>query len=488
LIAAPANPFTVLSPVPSDGPGPNPLLQNHVLMAVHPPMLYLGYVGMTVPFGMAIAALLNGKLSRPWLQSLRTFTIVPWTFLSIGILLGSLWAYEVLGWGGYWAWDPVENASFLPWLTATAFLHAAVVNARKQLLKTWALTLIVATFLLTILGTFMTRSGVFNSVHSFTQSSIGPVFLGYFAVVLVVSAGLLVSRAHLLQDEGQISSVVSRETAFMLNNLVLVIFTLTVLLGTVFPLINEAVRDVQISVGEPYYNRMAIPLGMMLVFLLGVGPLLPWGRRPANWYRELILPLGGAIAAAALSVAFKQQSILAIATLQKIIEPLTQNAAKHFRHLGGYFVHLAMILIVVAIVVSQTKRTSVEASLGRGESTTIGEYTLRYIQTEVKEDPYRFSVGASIDVWRGDTLVAHMLPKLNYYATQREPIGTPDVRTVRQTDIYLSLLSIDPKSKDQRVGIKIFLIPMAAWIWRSIPFLVLGSMLSLWPRKQKDNA
>ncbi|RYF10205.1 MAG: hypothetical protein EOO40_05585, partial [Deltaproteobacteria bacterium] len=278
LLATVADPFVPMSPVPGDGPGPNALLQNHVLMIIHPPMLYLGYVGMTMPFAMALAALLRGELSDSWLRELRRWTLLPWLFLSVGIILGSWWAYEVLGWGGYWAWDPVENASFLPWLAATGYLHSTVVQQRRRILKAWTLSLVIASFLLTILGTFMTRSGVFNSVHSFTQSAIGPAFLAFLAVLLVLSLGLLLGRAHLLESEGRISAVLSRETAFLFNNILFVVFTFTVLLGTVFPLLSEALRGIKVSVGEPYFNRMAVPIGMLMVFLMGVGPILPWGR------------------------------------------------------------------------------------------------------------------------------------------------------------------------------------------------------------------
>ena len=244
------------TPVPPDGPGPNPLLQNHVLMVIHPPMLYLGYVGMVVPFGIAVAALLRGQLGDAWMAPLRRWTLIPWTFLSVGIVLGAWWAYAVLGWGGYWAWDPVENASFLPWLTATAFLHSAMVQERRHTLKLWTLSLSLGSFLLTILGTFMTRSGVFNSVHSFTQSEIGPTFLVFLGVVLRRSPSCSSRCAGpLLVPEGTLGSVASRETAILVNNLLFAGLTFTVLLGTVFPLVREAFSGVRISVGEPYFNR-----------------------------------------------------------------------------------------------------------------------------------------------------------------------------------------------------------------------------------------
>ena len=297
LIAGPANPFRPTPlPIPTDGPGPNPLLQNHILMIIHPPMLYLGYVGMSVPFAMAVAALLRGQLGASWLRALRNWLLVPTSFLTLGVMLGGWWSYEVLGWGGYWAWDPVENASFLPWLTAIAALHSAVVQQRRGTLKAWTVILVMVTFLLTILGTFLTRSGVVNSLHSFTQSPIGPLFLTFLGIALVASIILLSLRIDSLVSEPSEDAVVAREGAFLLNNLLLVTFTFTVLVGTIFPIIAEAVRGVKVSVGEPYFNRMAVPICLGLLALIGIGPALPWGRADKQaLQRALVWPLPAAI-------------------------------------------------------------------------------------------------------------------------------------------------------------------------------------------------
>src|SRR6266478_6005566 len=290
LLAGPAQPFaTVLNPV-MDGPGPNPLLQNHYLMVIHPPCLYTGYVGMTIPFGLACAALLVGRLGNDFIRPLRNFLLFSWIFLTCAIVLGGWWAYEVLGWGGYWAWDPVENASFLPWLTATAALHSALLVERKGVLKGWTTILVLATYLLTILGTFMTRSGVFNSVHSFTQSAIGPTILVFLAVALLFALVLLALRVDSLGTEGHLETGPSRDVMFLVQNLLFVLFTFTVLLGTVFPLIVEAVRGVQMSVGRPYFDRMSVPIGVALLFVMGVGPALPWGRATAQQMRSALLP------------------------------------------------------------------------------------------------------------------------------------------------------------------------------------------------------
>src|SRR5437870_4422262 len=301
LLAGPAQPFATVPNPALDGPGPNALLQNHYLMVIHPPFLYSGYVGMTIPFGLACAALLVGRLGHDFIRPLRDWLMLPWIFLTVAITLGAWWAYEVLGWGGYWAWDPVENASFLPWLTATAALHSALLTERKGVLKGWTVTLVMATFLLTILGTFMTRSGVFNSVHSFTQSAIGPTILAFLALVLLWSVGLLAARIDRLSAEGQLLGAASRDGMFLANNLLFVLFTFTVLVGTVFPLVVEAAKGVQMSVGRPYFDRMAVPIGVALLLLMGVGPALPWGRATAEQLKRALLPplLGAVVAAGA---------------------------------------------------------------------------------------------------------------------------------------------------------------------------------------------
>ncbi len=289
LMLGPANPFETLASAPADGRGPNPLLQNHPLMAFHPPMLYLGYVGMTVPFSFAIAALITGRLGEGWLTETRRATLVAWGFLTVGIILGAWWSYEVLGWGGYWAWDPVENASLLPWLTATAFIHSVVVQERRGMLRVWNLSLVVATFCLTILGTFLTRSGVLNSVHSFTESPIGGWLLGFLAVVTIGSVGLIAWRGDKLRAPGRIDSPVSRESAFLLNNLLFAGLAVVVLLGTVYPLLAEALQNRQLSVGEPYFDRMTTPIGVALLFLMAIAPALPWRATSGDVLRRRLL-------------------------------------------------------------------------------------------------------------------------------------------------------------------------------------------------------
>jgi cytochrome c-type biogenesis protein CcmF len=508
LLAGPAQPFQTVSPVPPDGPGPNPLLQNHLLMAVHPPFLYLGFVGMTIPFGLASAALLTGRLGHDFLRPLRTWLMVPWTFLTVAIVLGGWWAYEVLGWGGYWAWDPVENASFLPWLTATAALHSAILTERKGVLKGWTMTLVLATFLLTILGTFMTRSGVFNSVHSFTQSAIGPTIFTFFVLALAFSVLLLALRIDRLAGDGSIEPSLSRDAMFLANNLLFVLFTFTVLLGTVFPLLVEAIRGVQMSVGRPYFDRMAVPLGVALLLLMGVGPALPWGRAtPAQVRQALLPPLAGAavfvLAALALGVrhpwtlvALGFGGYTAQVTLRELWLPIARRRAQGEslgaavsgsvwgggrRRFGSYVVHAGAAIAIVAIAVSSTMGHSREAQLRVGEKTEVGAYTLTFVGVDQVSEPHREAVVARVAVSRGGRELGVLSPRMNHYERQREPIGTPAVRSSLFEDLYLSVMNVDPASGS--LGLMAMVNPMVGWIWAATGIMALGSLVTLLPAR-----
>ena len=510
LIAGPANPFLTESPVIADGPGPNALLQNHVLMAVHPPFLYLGYVGMTIPFGFACAALMKGRLGHAVLKPLRESLMVPWIFQSIAIMLGGWWAYAVLGWGGYWAWDPVENASLLPWLTATAALHSIMVVERRGILKGWTITLVQSTFLLVILGTFMTRSGVFNSVHSFTQSAIGPTILVFLAAALLFSVVLLATRIDRLQAEGGLESGATRDTMFLVNNLLFVLFTFTVLIGTVFPLLVEALRGTQMSVGRPYFDRMAVPVGAALLLLMGVGPALPWGRATREQVQQaLVPPLFGAAIATALGVALGVRSpwtLLTLAfggftaqvTLRELWLPVGQRMRSHGegllpalstaagrgrRRFAGYVIHAAAAVVMVAIAVSSTMGSSKEVSLGKGESTQLGRYTLTFVGADVVAEPHRQSIVAQVQVSRDGAPAGMLLPRMNQYESQREPIGTPAVRSSLFEDLYLSAMNIDPEG--QRLGLHAMVNPMVGWIWGATAVMGLGGIAALLPGRRE---
>lgn len=489
LLAGPAHPFLPApSPVPADGPGPNPLLQNHPLMIIHPPMLYLGYVGMTIPFGIAIGSLAAGRLGAAQLQPLRRWLLVPWTFLTAGIVLGGWWAYEVLGWGGYWAWDPVENASLLPWLTATAALHAAMLPQRRGAMKGWTVTLVLATFLLTLLGTFMTRAGIFNSVHAFSQSDIGPTLLGFLAVMLVISVIMLAARIDRLESEGAVSAPISRESAFLVNNLLFAALTFTVLIGTVFPLIAEAVRGVKLSVGEPYFNKMAVPMGVAILFLMGVGPALPWGTPSAARVRSaLLVPTaigaGAALLGAALGVVDAWPLVnVFCAGFSGAVTIRELRVGGSLRRVGGYVIHAGIIVILLAVGISSSYRQDVEVVLQKGECTTFGGHELCFAGTRVDTEPHRTLQIAQLRV-DGDAI---MEPALTQYPTMPNPIGTPEVKSSLTHDLYVSLMNIHATSGS--VGLHIFRNPLVPWIWAGAGIAMVGAAMSLWPARRRTGA
>ncbi len=518
LIAGPANPFGHVPNPMDDGPGPNPLLQNHILMVIHPPMLYFGYVGMVVPFGIAAGALLRGELGDSWMVPLRKWTLIPWLFLSTGIILGSWWAYAVLGWGGYWAWDPVENASFLPWLTASAFMHSTMVLERKRMLKLWTLALALASFVLTIIGTFMTRSGVFNSVHAFTQSDIGPTFLAFIAVLLVFSIALLSFRGRLLVAESSLDSVLSRETAILVNNLVFVAVTFVVFLGTAFPLVTEALQSKRISVGEPYFNKMALPGGLMVLFLMGVGPALPWGE--ASWAtlkKQLFIPVGAALVTATACLAllgpghwmalttFALAAFTTAITLRELLLPaqarMAQNregaftamfrsAVRARRRFGGYVVHLGIVVIIVGIAASSAYKVHETGTVAKGQSLALADWKIRFDGISSGVDARREWKAADITLvspsGATETLAGLDGPRMNYYPMSNEPVGSPAVRAKISKDIYVSLLAFDAEKGSASFNAWIF--PLVGWIWYSIPILVLGTLIALWPQKRREAA
>lgn len=511
LIAGPANPFDVLPNPPLDGPGPNPLLQNHILMVIHPPMLYLGYVGMTVAFGVAMAALLKGEISTTWMVPLRQWTLVAWIFLTIGIILGAWWAYAVLGWGGYWAWDPVENASLLPWLTATAFIHSTMVQERKRMLKLWTISLALASFVLTILGTFMTRSGVFNSVHSFTQSDIGPTFLVFIGILLVVCIGLLAARGHLLVAEDNINAPVSRETTILLNNLLFAALTFVVLVGTLHPLIAEGLFDKRVSVGAPYFNRLTLPFWVSVLFLMGVGPMLPWGRADATKVRhQFVIPAVVGLVTVGIAVAaglrgfypltvFGLAAFVTVITLRELwipigarmkggkegfVSALMGSAGRARRRFGGYIVHLGVVLIAVAVAASSAYVTHTSATLNPGESFELDGHSLRFEGLVTGKEPHREFVAGRLTLSpRGGGEPIELYPRMNYYEMSTDPVGTPAVHETAREDVYVSLLAYDGK-KGQTASFNAWVFPLVSWIWWSIPILVLGCLISMWPSRR----
>ena len=503
-----ANPFVTLAVVPADGSGANPLLQNHILMAIHPPMLYLGYVGMTVPFAFAIASLLGGDSTTVWLERTRRWTLTAWTFLTLGILLGAWWSYEVLGWGGYWAWDPVENASFLPWLTATAFVHSAVVQRRRGMLQAWNVALVIGTFALTILGTFLTRSGVVASVHSFTQSAVGPALLGFLLVVLVAGFGLFAFRGHLVASTPRLDSLASREGVFLLNNLLLALFAFVVLIGTIYPMILEAFTGDRVSVGAPWFDRAAVPIALVLLFALGLGPVTPYRRARATvlWER-LRGPLQVTTVAAALAALLGVRAITVLATISLgtlIIAAIVRQAHVTARsrpeaylaglgglwrsdpgYWGGMVSHIGVALVAVAIAFSGSFDTRDTITLDPGQSASVHGYTLTYSGPFLTEEAHRTLIGATVVLSRGGDL-ATLRPALTQYPNQIQAIPTPAVHTGLREDVYLSLVRIEEGTA--RVTLDVFRFPLMWLLWLGGLVVVSGGGLSFFGRRQQRAA
>ncbi len=507
FMAVAANPFHVVTgQVPLDGRGPNPLLQNHPLMAFHPPMLYLGYVGFTVPFAFAMAALITGRFGEGWLADTRRTTLVAWGFLSVGIILGAWWSYEVLGWGGYWGWDPVENASLLPWLTGTAFIHSVIVQERRGMLRVWNLSLVLATFCLTILGTFLTRSGVVNSVHAFTQSSIGPWLLTFLGVVTATCLALIAWRADKLHAPGRIDSPVSREAAFLANNLLFTGLAFVVLLGTVFPLVAQALRGNQLSVGEPYFARMTTPIGIGLLFLMAVAPALPWRAASGEVLRRrLLVPAYAGVVAMLLTLVFLSRTlatvlafglatfaIVAIARETALavrsrrtadrggwIKSFTATVRGNPRRYGGFVVHIGVICIAVALASSGSFGSKREVRLRRNESTVVGGYKVTFVGTHKATTAQKTSVSADLKLSKDGRDLGTYAPAVSSFPNSQEAIGTPSVRTGLIEDVYLTIISA-PNARG-RVTVGIAVNSMTLWVWIGGGLMAIGTIVAIGP-------
>jgi cytochrome c-type biogenesis protein CcmF len=493
LMAGPANPFNTVSPVPLDGPGPNELLQEHILMAFHPPMLYLGYVGFTVPFAFAIGALVTGRLGEGWLLEVRRWTLCAWGMLTLGIVLGSWWSYEVIGWNGFWAWDPVENASFLPWLTGTAFIHSVLVQERRGMLRVWNLSLLCATFSLTILGTFLTRSGVLDSVHAFSDSAIGAWLLTFFGIIVFTVLALMTWRGDRLRSPGSIDSVASREGAFLLNNLLFTLFAFVVLLGTVFPLFVEALQDRRVSVGRPFYDRMTMPLGLALLTLMAIAPVLPWRKASTEVLRDrLFWPAWCGVGALAAGVVFGRGGVapvmafglggfaagaafrqLALATRRQGWRGLVGRAN------GGMIVHLGVIVIAVAFAAATAYVRTAEFTLRPGESAQFGGYEFRYDSVQVEELKSKIEAKALIAI-DGDVYA----PAQVVYLGSGSRVSRPSVKVGVVRDIYLSL-NRTPIAGEP-VSFQVVLNPLIVWLWIGGLLMGVGTLLSVFPGRRRN--
>ncbi len=505
VLAFLANPFTVLAVPPLDGPGPNELLQNHWMMAVHPLLMYLGFVGLTVPFAYAMAALITRRPGSEWMTVTRRWTLTGWGFLSAAIVAGGWWSYEVLGWGGYWAWDPVENVSLMPWLTATAFIHSVQVQERRQMLKPWNVMLILLTFSLSILGTFLTRSGVVSSVHAFGNGPVGPAFLAFFLLVTLGAFALLAVRWDDVKDRAELDSLVSREGSFLGVNVLFLALTFAVLLGTLFPLIVEAVSGARVTVGPPFFDQVTLPLWLLVLLLMGIGPLLPWRKAEDQLLsRNLAWLLGGLVVSGALAwllgvrkvypmltVALAGYNLVSLALLltgalvprlrlatRPAVVVIRRYAFENRRRVGSMVVHFAVVIIAVGVAFSSGYRVDEQLRVDVGGSAQFEGYTLTALDTFMEQTPGRISAGAIVQVSRDGTLVGTLRPRLNVFGAGGRPIPTPAVLYRPSHDVYLNLNStVGPDT--QFVVLRAVKSPLVTWIWVGGLVLVFGVIYSL---------
>ena len=507
LINGPARPFAGLASPPADGRGPAPLLQNHPLMAVHPPFLYLGFIGFTVPFAFGIASLLAGQGSDQWVSLIRRWTLVVWCFLTVGLLLGALWSYSVLGWGGYWAWDPVENVALLPWLLSTAFLHSVMLQERRGMARLWNLALVIGAFSLMTFGTFLTRGSVLSSVHAFAQTPVGPAYLTFLAVVLLVGFGLVMWRLPTLRTPARLDSAISREAAFVGNNMLLIAATAIILLGTVFPLVVEATSGQQITVGGPYFKGALTPVFLLLLLLAGTAPLLPWrATNRARALRRLRVP---AIAAALVMIATAVAGIRQVTTVagfglatlvlvgngQEIVAGLAvgrhggrggvlRTLARGRRRYAGFVVHIGLALVAAGITASSTLGQQTEVTLKTGQSAVFAGYTLRYEGLRSDQQPQRVVLSAPVKVDKvGGGGAGTLDPRMNLYPSASEPIGSPSIHRGVVWDLYASVISL--QDNGDSATFRFYRNPGVNWLWLGGFVMALGGVAAAWPVRRR---
>jgi len=510
------NPFRLLDFLPPEGNGLNPLLQNPG-MFIHPVTQYLGYVGFTIPFAFAMAALFTRRLSDVWIRTTRRWTLVAWLFLSLGLLFGMQWAYMELGWGGYWGWDAVENASLMPWLTGTAFLHSVMIQERRGMLKVWNLVLVMLTFCLAILGTFITRSGVIQSVHAFGVSSLGPWFLAFLGVTLLAFLYLLFNRMNDLKEENELDSLLSRESSFLLNNLILVGGAFATLWGTIFPMVSEAVTGKKITVGAPFFNQVNGPIFFALVVLVGICPLIGWRRAtPENLLRNFLRPFVVSIVTAIVlfiigvrewygllsfsAVAFVLVTIAleyyrgVIARMRQYTEnpvtALVRLVASNRRRYGGYIVHIGVILAVVGIAGSSFYQVDTQSNLKPGETMQLKQYTLQFDGLQNYPTENHQVIAARLTVLDNGTRVGTLSPEKDYYESPNPDLSqwTTEVavRTTAREDLYLILAGFDATA--HTATIKAIVNPLIVWLWIGFATLVVGTLIAALPDPREARA
>ena len=506
-----ANPFGVMQgSLPADGNGLNPLLQ-YPEMVIHPPMLYLGYVGFTVPFAFALAALIMRYPGEKWIQITRRWTMVTWGFLTCGVFLGAHWAYSVLGWGGYWGWDPVENASLMPWLTGTAFLHSVMMQEKRGMLKTWNMWLIFSTFMLSIFGTFLTRSGVVSSVHAFAQSSIGDWFVAFLAIIFVTCLFFYIKNRSALRTEHKLESLVSRESSFLFNNLLLLVACFTVLWGTLFPVLSEWVQGTKVTVGPPFFNRVNVPVALLLLLLTAVGPLLAWrktsieslkrnflwpalgalavgvllillGMKPwtdvSYFYSLMTIMLSALVAFTVISEFVRGGRVISRHTRQNLVASMVQLAHRNTRRYGGYIVHFGVIVIMIGFAGSVFNQDK-EQEMGFGDKMRIGAYTLVCQSYTQDDNPNYGSEWAVLNVFKGGKQIATLNPERRFYKASQQTSTMVANRSTPQEDLYVVYEGLNQDTG--RPIIKVHLNPLVMWIWIGVWIIIAGTVVALIP-------
>ena len=518
------NPFERLPAPPEDGRGLNPLLQNY-WMVIHPPTLYLGYVGFTVPFAFATAALLTKNLDDGWIRLTRKWTLVSWFFLCMGNLFGAQWAYVELGWGGYWAWDPVENAAFMPLIVSTAYLHSVMIQEKKDMMKVWNMSLVLLTFVMTIFGTFITRSGLIQSVHTFDEATLGYYFLGFLGVIIAFSVTMILLRLPLLKSKNELDSFLSRESSFLLNNLVLLGIAFSTFWGTIFPIISEAFRGVKITVGPPFYNQVNVPIGMVLLALIGIGPVIAWRRSSwSNLKKNFTKPVLAAVIGGAALFPFVPLTdkseiftyitfILCIFVLTSMliefqkgtgsrmqahgespVVALSNMVWKNKPRYGGYIVHLGVVLIFAGIAGSQSYSTDVEKQLKEGDRFQLRGYDITFEKLLwIKANDTKERVVAQLGIEREGRRVFVGYPEKEFYKGQKQPVSEVDLWSTLKEDLYMILADFRGDNlvtkdggktgyfKDASVTVKVYVKPMVKWIWLGGWVIAFGTMISVWP-------
>ncbi len=499
--------------VPADGVGLNPLLR-HPGMVIHPPMLYLGFVSFVIPFAFAIAAMVTRRTDDRWIRITRRWTLVAWLFLSLGLILGGRWAYDVLGWGGYWGWDPVEIAAFMPWLTGTAFLHSVMVQEKKGMLKRWNMILIILTYSLVIFGTFLTRSGVLSSVHAFAQSAIGPAFFIFIGVTFVGSLALLISRWDSLKSENQLGSMFSREALFLLNNLLFISILVVCFWGVIFPLISELATGQKVTVGPLFYERATAPLWLGLLILMGVAPLSAYGR--SSWkmlgasmwkpmIASLIVPIflyfqgmqiigalfGYWIASFVLFVTIYEFWRGAMARRRRHGEnlptALAHLAGRNRRRYGGYIIHLGVVLMAFGIIGIEIFQSETQATLAQGEQLTLDRYVMTYDSLSQFDTPDGRNVArAVVTVYEDGEFVGKLYPRRDFYYAAQQPMTIPGVRSTLEDDFYVLLVGWEPIAQ-AGATFKVYHNPLVNFVWLGGIVFIIGTLVAAWPDQERDS-